>query len=85
MERNNLLPKRKVHVTFFGVVGTEAVKACPGQMHATFQCKILHHCCGKGVAHVGSSLKMVKFLLHHFLMLHDVVCVWPAPSHHLTT
>ena len=60
-------------------------KGLPGQMHATFQCKILHHCCGKGVAHVGSSLKMVKFLLHHFLILHDVVCVWPAPSHHLTT
>ena len=34
---------------------------------------------------VGSSLKMVKFLLQHFWMLQDVARVWPAPSQHLTT
>ena len=86
MERNNLLPKRKVHVTFFGVVGTEAVKACLVKCMQHFNAKSCTIVVGEVLhAHVGSSLKMVKFLLHHFLMLHDVVCVWPAPSHHLTT
>ena len=34
---------------------------------------------------VGSSLKMVKFLLQHFQMLQDLTRVWPAPLLHLTT
>ena len=34
---------------------------------------------------VGSSLKMVKFLLQHFLDVEGVARVWPAPSQHLTT
>ena len=34
---------------------------------------------------VGSSLKMVKFLLQHFWILQDVARVWPTPSQHLTT
>ena len=34
-----------------------------------------------GVDVVGSSLKMVKFL-RHFWILPDVVRVWPAPSQH---
>lgn len=29
---------------------------------------------------VGSSLKMVTFLLQHFLILQGVPCVWPSPS-----
>ena len=41
------------------------------------------HC--KMLDGVGSSLKMVKFLLKHFLMLSDVLCIWQAPSQHVTT
>ena len=54
-------------------------------------CNILHvfvhpvaTCC-KMLDSVGSSLKMVKFLLQHFWTLQDVVLVWPALSQHLTT
>ena len=27
---------------------------------------------------VGSNLKMVKFIMQHLWMLHDVVVVWPG-------
>ena len=41
-------------------------------------------CCNK-LDGIGSSLKMVKFLLQHFWMLQDVARVLPAPSQLLTT
>ena len=41
--------------------------------------------CCKMLDGVGSSLKMVKFLLQHFWMLQDVARVFPAPSQHVPT
>lgn len=44
--------------------------------------------CSTVLQDVGSSLKMVKFLLQHFGMLQDLARVWLAPSqisqHNLT-
>ena len=79
-------------------IDSEGMKA-----RAMFQHNIAQHCCAQHVGHiwpapccimlqhmlddVGSSLKMFKFFLQHFWMLHDVVLVWArscnivAPKH----